>query len=139
MGARELREGIAGTATVVPPDFIVRLTTEQLFDAIAVQIDGPRAGDRRITLQWRFTDTGDEHNMTLRHGVLSHRRSVSPGAADATVAVARSALDELLARTATIDDLVSSGRLTIEGDQNAVGELLGLIDPPDPNFAIVTP
>ena len=139
MGARELREGVAGTATSVPADFITQLTSEQLFDSIAIQIDGPRAGDRRITLHWRFTDTGDEHTLTLRHGVLTHRRGIRPGAADATVAVARSALDELFTGTATIDDLVGSGRLAIEGDPARLGELLGLLDPPDPGFAIVTP
>jgi alkyl sulfatase BDS1-like metallo-beta-lactamase superfamily hydrolase len=141
MGARELREGIGGTAARIPPDFVVQLTSEQLFDAIAVQIDGPRAGDRRITLQWRFTDTGDEHEVTLRHGVLTHRRSAGPGAgdADATVALARSAFDELFTGTATIDELLASGRLTVAGDQDMLGELLGLIDPPDPDFAIVTP
>ena len=29
--------------------------------------------------------------------------------------------------------------LKIDGDQTALGRLLGLLDPPDPNFAIVTP
>ena len=34
---------------------------------------------------------------------------------------------------------MAAGRLTVEGDQAKLGELLGLLDPPDPNFAIVTP
>ena len=59
MGARELRHGGGGTAAAFPPDFIAGLTDEQLFDALAIQIDGPRAGDRRIALHWRFTDTGE--------------------------------------------------------------------------------
>jgi alkyl sulfatase BDS1-like metallo-beta-lactamase superfamily hydrolase len=41
---------------------------------LAIQIDGPGAGDRRITLQWRLTDTRDEHSLTLQHGVVRHRR-----------------------------------------------------------------
>ena len=61
MGAHELRHGPGGTATGVPRDFIANLTDEQLFDALAIQIDRPRAGDRHITLHWRFTDTGNEH------------------------------------------------------------------------------
>jgi alkyl sulfatase BDS1-like metallo-beta-lactamase superfamily hydrolase len=35
MGARELREGIGGTAASLPADFMVNLTAEQLFDALA--------------------------------------------------------------------------------------------------------
>lgn len=139
MGARELREGIGGTAASLPPDFIVNLTSEQLFDALAVQIDGPRAGDQRITLDWRFTDTGENHNVTLRHGVLTHRRGTPTGKPDATVRIERAALNEVIAGGATIEDLASSGRLAIEGDQAKLGQLLTLLDPPDPNFAIVTP
>jgi len=61
--------------------------------------------------------------VTLEHGVLTHRRGVTTGSADARVAVARSALNELFSETATIDDLVSSGRLTVEGDQGKLSEL----------------
>ena len=139
MGAHELRHGPSGTAATIPPDFIANLTNEQLFDALAIQIDGPRAGDRQITLHWRFTDTGDEYSLTLKHGVLTHRRGTPRGQIDATVGVQRSDLNTVIAGAATIEELVVSGRVTIEGNQTKLGELLGLLDPPDPNFAIVTP
>jgi alkyl sulfatase BDS1-like metallo-beta-lactamase superfamily hydrolase len=139
VGAHELRHGSGGTAATIPPDFIANLSAEQLFDALAIQIDGPRAGDRRITLHWRFTDTGDEYALTLRHGVLTHRPGVPRDAIDARVSLERAALDEVIAGSATIDDLVGSGRLAIAGDHAKLGELLGLLDPPDPGFAIVTP
>jgi alkyl sulfatase BDS1-like metallo-beta-lactamase superfamily hydrolase len=139
MGAHELRHGPAGTAASLPPDFIVNLTTEQLFDAIAIQIDGPRAGDRRITIHWRFTDTDEEHAMTLKHGVLTHRSGTPPGLVDATVITERSALNEVIAGSTSIDTIAATGRLTVDGDQAKLGELLGLLDPPDPGFTIVTP
>jgi alkyl sulfatase BDS1-like metallo-beta-lactamase superfamily hydrolase len=139
MGAHELRSGPGGTAASLPPDFITSLTNEQIFDAIAIQIDGPRAGDRRITIHWHFTDTGEDYALTLQHGVLSHRRGIPAGPIDATVSTQRSALNEVIAGTAKIEELSSSSRLDIEGDQAKLGELLGLLDPPDPNFAIVTP
>ena len=58
---------------------------------------------------------------------------------DATVSIERSALHELIAGADTVDELVESGRMAVEGDQAKLGELLGLLDPPDPDFAIVTP
>jgi alkyl sulfatase BDS1-like metallo-beta-lactamase superfamily hydrolase len=139
MGAHELRHGSSGTATSVPPDFIASLSNEQLFDALAIQVDGPRAGDRRITLHWRFTDTGEEYSVTLQHGVLTHRRGTPRGEIDATVGVERSALNEVLGGAVSLEQLIASGRLGVEGDQSKLGELLGLLDPPDPGFAIVTP
>ena len=36
-------------------------------------------------------------------------------------------------------DIAAAGRLTVEGDPAKLGELLGLLDAPDPAFAIVTP
>jgi alkyl sulfatase BDS1-like metallo-beta-lactamase superfamily hydrolase len=139
VGAHELRHGGGGTAAALPADFIVNLSNEQLFDALAIQIDGPRAGDRRITLHWRFTDTGEEYGLTLQHGVLTHRRGAPGGRIDATVSVDRSAVNEVVAGSATLEELVGRGRLAVEGDHVKLGELLGLLDPPDPTFAIVTP
>jgi alkyl sulfatase BDS1-like metallo-beta-lactamase superfamily hydrolase len=139
MGARELRQGVAGTATTVPRDFIASLTSEQLFDALAVQIDGPRAGETRITLRWRFTDTDEEYALTLQNGVLRHRRGAPRGEVDATVSIARTALNDVLLGSATIQDVAASGALIIDGDQVKLGELLALLEPPDANFAMVTP
>jgi linear primary-alkylsulfatase len=138
-GAHELRHGSSGTGVTVPPDFVVSLTDQQLFDALAIQIDGPRAGDRRITLHWRFTDTGGEYAVTLRHGVLTHRPGVPRGDVDAVVSVERSAVNEVIAGSATLEALTASGRLAVDGDAGKLSELLGLLDPPDPSFAIVTP
>jgi alkyl sulfatase BDS1-like metallo-beta-lactamase superfamily hydrolase len=138
-GAHELRHGSSGTAAVVPPDFIVNLTDEQLFAALAIQIDGPRAGDRRITLHWKFTDTGGDYAVTLQHGVLTHRRGTPRGEIDAVVSVERGAVNEVIAGSASLETLMASGRLAVEGDAAKLGELLSLLDPPDPGFAIVTP
>ncbi len=139
MGAQELRNGVAGTAAAIPPDFISGLAEEQLFDALAVRLDGPRAGDLRITMLWRFADTGEEYGLTLMHGVLTHRRGAPNRAVDATIAIERRALDELFAGTATVEELSASGRLTIDGDRSRLELLLGLLEAPDPAFAIVTP
>jgi alkyl sulfatase BDS1-like metallo-beta-lactamase superfamily hydrolase len=140
MGARELREGVGGTAaSAAPIDVIANLTDAQLFDLLAIQLDGPRAGERRIALRWRFTDTGTEYELTLQNAVLTHRPAAGNGRADAGVSIDHAALLELVGGAATIEALIASGRLAIDGDQSKLGELLGLLDPPDPAFAIVTP
>jgi alkyl sulfatase BDS1-like metallo-beta-lactamase superfamily hydrolase len=140
MGARELREGVGGTATTTaPPDIVRNLAAEHLFDAMAIRLDGPRAGDREITLRWVFTDTGDEHELTLRHGVLTHRRHRRVAEPDATVRIARAAFNSIVDGSAAIEDVVASGGLAVEGDAAKLGELLSLLEDPDPAFPIVTP
>ena len=97
MGAHELRNGHRRNGASVPPDFVVNLTDQQLFDMLAIQIDGPRAGERSITIHWRFTDSGDEYDLTLRNGVLTHRADTPKGHADAAVSIDREAINEVLA------------------------------------------
>jgi alkyl sulfatase BDS1-like metallo-beta-lactamase superfamily hydrolase len=139
MGAKELREGAAGTAAAVPSDFIAGLSASQIFDTLAIRIDGPRAGELALTMHWRLPDTGEDYRLTLSDGVLTHRPGGRDVEVDVTVTVQRAALNELLLGRATPAELVTAGRLTVGGDQGALGQLLGLLDPPDPAFAIVTP
>lgn len=140
MGARELREGIAGTPTATaPPDIVANLSVSQLLDAMAIRLDGPRAWERHLQIDWVVTDPDEEHAITVRNGVLRHRSGRHDPEADAALIVERAALDRLLLKTADIGELAKGGRLRVEGDGAKLGELLGLLDEPDPGFAIVTP
>ncbi len=141
VGARELREGTAGTPTVsAPPDVLARLTVSQLLDAMAIRLNGPRAWDVELRVDWCVTGPDEEHRITVRNAVLRHKpgRHADPPA-DAALIVEREALNQLLLEVADIGELAESGRLRVEGDGAKLGELLGLLDDPDPGFAIVTP
>jgi alkyl sulfatase BDS1-like metallo-beta-lactamase superfamily hydrolase len=140
MGARELRGGIAGTPTATaPPDILRRLTVSQLLGAMAIRLDGPRAWEQHLRIDWVVTDPDEQHAITVRNGVLRHRPGRHEPKADAGLVVEREALNLLLLRTADLGELAESGRLRLEGDGAKLGELLGLLDEPDPGFAIVTP
>jgi alkyl sulfatase BDS1-like metallo-beta-lactamase superfamily hydrolase len=73
MGATELREGI-GPAPV--PDLgagmAAALTVEQLFDSVAIRVNGPKAWSEHLTIDWHFTDLGERYRMALSNGVLVH-------------------------------------------------------------------
>jgi alkyl sulfatase BDS1-like metallo-beta-lactamase superfamily hydrolase len=140
MGARELREGISGTPTATaPPDVLARLTVSQLLDAMAIRLNGPRAAEHDLRIDWHVTDPDEQHAITVRNGVLRHRPDSHDPPAEATLVVQREALDQLLLEIADVGELAESGRLRVEGDGVKLGELLSLLDEPDPGFAIVTP
>ena len=140
MGASELREGIVGTPTdSAAPDILAQLSVEQILDAMAIRLDGPRAWDARLTINWEVTDPDERHLIEVENGVLNHRPDRHHPDADATLIIERRALNEMLAKTADLAELATSGRLRVEGDGEKLGELLGLLDEPDPGFAIVTP
>jgi len=140
MGAKELREGISGTPTqAAPPDVLARLTVEQILDAMAIRLDGPRAWDLHLKVNWVVTDPDERHLLTLENGVLNHRADRHDPEADATLTIERGALNEMLGNEADLAELAESGRLRIEGDGIKLAELLALLEDPDPGFAIVTP
>lgn len=135
-GAHELRNGVAetGTATTAPADIVASLTSEQLFESMAIRLDGPRAFDARLVLNWVFPDVGERFTLTLANAVLRHRRG-SHADADATITIDRALLNRVLTGRADL----AAGGIEIEGDGAKLGELLSLFDAPDPSFAIVTP
>jgi alkyl sulfatase BDS1-like metallo-beta-lactamase superfamily hydrolase len=138
-GARELREDVRERAGTPSPALIGQLTSAQLFDVLALRLDGPRAGELALSFNWVFTDVGERHLLTLSNGVLHHSADRRDPHADATVLVERAALNELFAGLTPLLELLGAGRLRVEGDGSKLGELLGLLDAPDPSFAIVTP
>lgn len=135
-GATELRDGNFGTpGQTGSPSMIAQLTPNQIFDMLAINVNGPRAWDLHVTVDVTFLDTGDNHRLTLRNGVLVHRNvTADPSTADATVRLASKL--RLLAFVA--GDADSPG-IEVSGDDAALPSLLSALDRPDLNFDIVTP
>jgi alkyl sulfatase BDS1-like metallo-beta-lactamase superfamily hydrolase len=135
-GATELRDGTFGTAgQITSPTLLSQLTPEQIFDGLAIRVNGPRSWDLDIAIDVAFADTAVNYRLTLRNGVLV-RRKVAPDPGTATVTVTLVNKIRLLA-VATGD--FSSPGLELSGDQGALQALLSVLDEPDPNFNIVTP
>ncbi|WP_078849751.1 alkyl/aryl-sulfatase [Streptomyces sp. NRRL F-5126] len=140
-GALELREGPVGTPTsTVAPDMLAALTLDQLFDSLAIRVDGPRSWHADITVRFHVRGA-DPVNLRLRNGVMVHTTGATPEAAepDAEVTLAEADLRALLLGTADLDGLASQGRADVTGDARAFTDLLGHLGNPDPDFAVVTP
>jgi alkyl sulfatase BDS1-like metallo-beta-lactamase superfamily hydrolase len=141
VGAEELRNGISGTPSDTrAPAILARLSVAQILDGMKVRLNGPRAWGKRLTIGWQVTDPDERRLLSLENGVLRHRpwKQGDPQP-EASLVIERQALNEMLSGSAELADLASGGRLRIEGDGVKLGELLGLLDEPDPGFAIVTP
>ncbi|GAA4472369.1 alkyl sulfatase dimerization domain-containing protein [Rhodococcus olei] len=141
MGAYELRNGPVGTPTATAsPDIAGALSVEQLFDAIALRIDGPKAWSANITIDWKVTDAAILHRTQLRNGLLVHFDvDGDVPAPDATFALTNRDLHAALLGGADVGAMVTDGSVTVEGDASVLAELVGYLDAPDPDFAIVTP
>ncbi len=135
-GATELRDGNFGTpVSTQAPTMLSQLTPEQLFDILAISVNGPRAWDLDLALDVSFADRDATYRVTLRNGVLVYRRRpAEPETASATVTLATTM--RLIAAAA--GDLSSPG-LQVGGDPGAVQALMAVLDSPNPAFNIITP
>ncbi|WUE32477.1 MBL fold metallo-hydrolase [Streptomyces sp. NBC_00498] len=138
-GTTELRAGQFGTPTVTAsPDIVAHLTPTMLFDAIAIQIDGPKAWDEQLTVDVRLTDADERYRLTLSNGVLNYSVATQKTAADVTLTSTVHALSELAVTGLTPESLDRAG-VQVEGDTSALQRLTAVLDPGDPDFPIVTP
>ncbi|HEY1625180.1 MAG TPA: alkyl sulfatase C-terminal domain-containing protein [Streptosporangiaceae bacterium] len=110
-------------------DIVAALSTRQLFDALAVQLDGPRAARVRLVIGWELTDLGESWTLLLANGVLTPVAGAAPGCSppDLAVSLARPVLDALIAGRARLQDEVAAGRIAIAGDAGALTMLLSLL------------
>jgi alkyl sulfatase BDS1-like metallo-beta-lactamase superfamily hydrolase len=141
MGALELRHGSVGTpAATTAPDVLAALSLDQLFDSLAIRVDGPRCWDVDITVRFGLTD-GEPVSLRLRNGVLTHVTGTGPLATDPDVEIALAERDlrEVLVGAAEPAGLADREGVEVTGDIGRLTALLGHLVAPDPDFAIVTP
>ena len=141
MGARELFHEIEHTdissAGMAPP-----LTVTQLFDSIAIRINGPKAWNEHLRINWTVRGDGaggsgsgsgsGEYRMELSNGALIHFPTTVHEEADLTVTLTKTQLIGLLLQGQT-------DGVEMSGDPGVLATLVGLLDTPDPDFAVVTP
>ncbi|MGR0318786.1 alkyl/aryl-sulfatase [Agromyces sp. ZXT2-3] len=134
-GATELRGENFGTPTsTAAPEILAQLTPEQLLDAIAITVDGPRAWDLDLALDLTFADLGRNYRVTLRNGVLVYvEKPADESTAQATVSLAKPRMLALLG-----GDRESPG-IEKSGDDTVLDRLMSVLQPGDPSFDIVVP
>lgn len=130
-GVQELHGTIAATA-ISAAGMASALTITQLFDSLAIRIDGKRAWDTIASVRWHFTDTGETYRMELSNGALTHHPTTRTDPADLTVTLTRPQLLAMLGGEGT-------DGVRFDGDPKVFATIAGMADQPDPNFAIITP
>lgn len=98
-GAQELRHGTKPPAIAsMGAGMAAGLTIEQLFDAPAIRIDGPRAAAASLVIDCHFTDTGATVRLALSNGALIQTQNPrSQAAADLTLTLTKLQLLGVLA------------------------------------------
>jgi linear primary-alkylsulfatase len=139
-GATELRDGAFGTPVATSAaDMVAQLTPEMLFDAVAIQVDGPRAWGEDVTVDVAFTDDGSRYRLRLANGVLTHRKVEAEVGADLTLTLPHHAQLVGVVSGAIPPESMAAQGIELTGDASAIQRIVSVLDPGDPDFAIVTP
>ena len=96
---------------------------EQLFDSVAIRVNGPKAWSEHLTIDWHFTDLDQRYRMTLSNGALVHYPDPGAGAADLAFTLTKAQLLAMLA---------GGGLEGVEhqGDPGALQRLLRVLETP---------
>ena len=114
------------------------MALDQLFDYLAVRLNGERAAGREITINFKFTDPKADYALKLKNGVLNYHKKFAEKP-DATFTLTRANLNDVILGQSTAANLIKEGKITSEGNGEKMTELVGLLDKFDFWFNIVTP
>jgi len=139
-GAQELRDGMRRLPqTAMNIHILAATTTPMLLDFAAVRVNPAKADKRPFKIVIEITDRRETILISVANGVLIHESGVRDPGAGATLRMARPLFVATLFGRQPYEPLIQSGDITMEGDAALYGALVDLIEPVEPNFAIVTP
>lgn len=138
-GALELRGDVVRSDIRLGAGLVRNLPVSLILDALAVRLDGPAALD--CALRFNVVDDADgaRYAVWVQNAVLHHRVDAVLPDPDLSLAAEHDVLAALLFGFLPLDEAVTAGLATVEGDPGALAALHALLDRIDPAFPIVTP
>jgi alkyl sulfatase BDS1-like metallo-beta-lactamase superfamily hydrolase len=139
--ARELRHGRSegGFTLAGAVELLARTPMERFLEAMAARVNGSEVDGEELKLNFVFTDIDESYLLTLENGVLHHKRGAPDPEADVTLRVTKALLLRLFAGQAGVREVVFGDELEVDGSRTELLGFFSLLDPPEPNFPIVTP
>ncbi len=140
-GAYELRHGTQPAAIDLAAaiGMLRQVPIDRFFASMAARLDGPRAADKPMTLNFIFTDLGESYVLALENGVLHHKRGEPDPDAAASVKLTLDFLLRLATQQAGLREMLFSDDLAVEGSRLDLLTFFSLLDRPAGTFPIVTP
>ena len=122
-GAQELRNGSINIPVLQRPRLEVAkgMTLGQIFDFLAVKVDGPTAIKLGpVLINWSFTDTGETALLELSNGTLHSKIGSFSKSADVIVSSSRDVIEELIATEYSLSQAIGDERVKISGDSEKI-------------------
>ncbi|WP_042883581.1 alkyl/aryl-sulfatase [Cupriavidus necator] len=139
-GATELRDGPPKAGRRTASADVLRAMTDAMFlDYLAISLNGDRAAGKTVAINWVQPDTGKRYALTVENGVFRYKADAQHASPQATLTMPRAVLTGVLLGQTTLQAETQAGRARVDGDPQALGAWVALMDKFEPNFGIVTP
>ncbi|MFM9862921.1 MAG: alkyl/aryl-sulfatase [Micropepsaceae bacterium] len=139
-GAQELRHGIIDTGLQRISLSLIRATsTTMMLDFAAVRLNPEKAAGKTLKINVVLSDLNETHLISVANSVLIHEEGVRDDEADATVTMKRSDMLETLLAGVPLTLKTTTGAIKSTGNASTYADLVGMIDPVNSNFPVVTP
>ncbi|MGL5626937.1 MAG: alkyl sulfatase C-terminal domain-containing protein [Candidatus Rhabdochlamydia sp.] len=122
----------------VSPEIIKAMPTESLLDYLAIQLNGPRAAEKKISIRFELPDSKEKYLIQIKNGVLNYF-TYRNSKADATICLNRSDFDQIILGELKLKEAEKAKKVTIKGDRQTVETFLSLFDTFDFWFKMVEP
>lgn len=138
-GALELRHGLPkGSNFGATASMAASIPLKNLFDTMAVRLNGPRAEGKTLSINLEFSDVNSWH-LLINNSVLHANEDKQATDAQATLKCESIDYKRLMMGLSDAPTLMGEGKLAIDGDAGVLLALAGLFDQFERRFPIVTP
>lgn len=137
----ELRHGAPtrGVDRARLTDMLNETPVERFLEAMAGNLNGPKAADTHLVLNVTFRDLRTTYVLAVERGVLHFRQGVADPKANATLTLTRPKFVQMMIGRAGAKELFFGDDVAIAGSKIDVARFFGLFDKPSSTFNIVEP
>ena len=140
MGAYELRNGVPDNAPIntASIDMVRAMDPELILDYMGVRLNAEKALNKNIVINWQIPD-GTVYGIELKNSVILYNLNRPFPQADVLLKTDKTTFSRLFMQGEPLDNVLKSSKTIIEGNQDKVKELQGMLDIFPGMFKIVTP
>lgn len=143
MGAQELRNGCMPRTPAGRHNYLDAMSPEQLFDTLAVRLNGDAVGGMAVKVNITYTDLDEQWVLGMEHRALHSVRGRHDASAVCTLIGPRVTVHRVLESNepfpAAVAAAVAAGTLQADGDLEAANQIFANLDTFFSNFPLVEP
>jgi alkyl sulfatase BDS1-like metallo-beta-lactamase superfamily hydrolase len=140
-GAMELRDGVRKLPAPNPqsPDTIRAMPLDMFLDYLGIRLNPERSAGKTVNFNLTLTDTKEVRLLGVENSALHYTADKTSSAADASVTMKRSDLNDIMLGKTNMQKLIMGGNVKIDGNSQSLGEFVSWLDNFEFWFNIVTP